>query len=679
MKKLTLFILGVAFSHSLAFSQACLPEGITFYTQVQIDSFQANYPGCTEIEGNVNIIDDDYWSGIDITNLNGLSVITSIGGSLDIRCAILPSLAGLNALTFIGGNLSLGGYNMNGGISGNPVLTSLEGLEGLTFIGGGLNIRGNGSLTTLSGLDNVAASSINNITIHDNIALSACNIQSLCEYLADPNGTVDIYKNATGCNSPADIGDACGITMPCLPYGNYYFFSQADVDNFQTDYPGCSDLQGNVSITGDDIVDLSGFSGVSAISGDLNIGRYYYRTPYGNPMLTSLTGFENLNQIGGTLLIISNDTLASLSGLENLSTIGNDLLIGIVYAFPARNMEALTSIQALGSLTSIGGELYISGTSLTDLTGLDSLSSIGGNITIYSNSYLSDISSLAMLTSITGRLGIAYTAIGSMNGLNNVTTITGSVYINHNHSLKNLEGLDNLSYIGTAAWIFDNDSLLTMEGLNNLEMIGGYLDIWGNPSLSGLSGLENLDTIGSYLHISQNGLTGLSALSGLQSIKENLYIINNDHLTSLSGLDNVFTDSISELKIFGNALLQTCDVQSICDYLADSYGIAEIYDNAPGCSSPEEVESACDEVSAESICLGGEFLLFPNPAGKTVTISGNNATAIREMVIYNQTGQKVLLGKPLNNTLDISKLRPGMYFVELVTNQRKVREKLMVE
>ncbi|MBW6492594.1 MAG: T9SS type A sorting domain-containing protein [Lentimicrobium sp.] len=45
----------------------------------------------------------------------------------------------------------------------------------------------------------------------------------------------------------------------------------------------------------------------------------------------------------------------------------------------------------------------------------------------------------------------------------------------------------------------------------------------------------------------------------------------------------------------------------------------------------------------------------------------------------NHAGQKVLQGKPVNNTLDISKLRPGMYIIEMVANQRKVRKKLMVE
>ena len=78
MKKLLFTIIVCLFSLSLL-SQSCLPEGITFSTQEQIDNFQTDNPGCTEIEGDVTI------SGNDITNLNGLNVVTSIGGNLIVR------------------------------------------------------------------------------------------------------------------------------------------------------------------------------------------------------------------------------------------------------------------------------------------------------------------------------------------------------------------------------------------------------------------------------------------------------------------------------------------------------------------------------------------------------------------------------------------------------------------
>lgn len=67
---------GVYSSEVEIYSCSCLPEGITFTTQAQIDSFQINYPGCTEILGTVVI------EGPSIINLDGLNVLTAVGGFL---------------------------------------------------------------------------------------------------------------------------------------------------------------------------------------------------------------------------------------------------------------------------------------------------------------------------------------------------------------------------------------------------------------------------------------------------------------------------------------------------------------------------------------------------------------------------------------------------------------------
>jgi hypothetical protein len=57
------------------FCQPCLQQGITFYSQQQIDSFQINFPACTEIEGDVTIDD-----GFPVNNIT--SLISSITHSL---------------------------------------------------------------------------------------------------------------------------------------------------------------------------------------------------------------------------------------------------------------------------------------------------------------------------------------------------------------------------------------------------------------------------------------------------------------------------------------------------------------------------------------------------------------------------------------------------------------------
>jgi hypothetical protein len=80
MKTLIVIILLALFFPIKLISQSCLPQGIIFYTQAQIDSFPVNYPYCTHIEGGVTIMGGD-----DITNLNGLNNVTTIDGQLWIK------------------------------------------------------------------------------------------------------------------------------------------------------------------------------------------------------------------------------------------------------------------------------------------------------------------------------------------------------------------------------------------------------------------------------------------------------------------------------------------------------------------------------------------------------------------------------------------------------------------
>jgi len=216
----------------------CLPQGITFSTQSDVDSFQANNPGCTSISGSVII------SGNGITNLNGLSVVTSIGGLLEIKtCSSLTSLAGLENLDSIGSYLYIHGNSSLANLSGlnhlktvgailwieiNPALTSIAGLSNLTEVHGNIDINYNTSLVSLSGLDNIDTAYIYGYYVIGNPSLSDCDVKSLCSWLA--SGTIfnQIHDNANGCNSPNQVKDACALLgvesptaeLPLLIYPN---------------------------------------------------------------------------------------------------------------------------------------------------------------------------------------------------------------------------------------------------------------------------------------------------------------------------------------------------------------------------------------------------------------------------------------------------------------------------
>ncbi|MCK4677214.1 MAG: T9SS type A sorting domain-containing protein [Bacteroidales bacterium] len=783
MKKLSLITVILIFSFVSASSQSCLPEGITFTTQAQIDSFQTNYPNCSEIEGDVEI------DGDDITNLNGLNVLTSIGGYLSIgdmyegnpsltdltgldslttvcgplniknndslvsltglenltsvhgisvglilynavgvECFgenprlesiaalsnltsiegdieifcnhSLTSLLGLENISSIAGNLVIAGnytlanldalfnldtiygsleigidfWNGPGMYLGNPNLTNLSGLSNLLYIGGDLNIErnesltslsglnsltgnvnnieiiGNHSLTSLMGLDNLDAGSINNLTITCNSSLSSCKAQGICDYLANPCGIVEIYDNAPGCNNPGEVANACGFPMPCLPYGNYYFKSQADTDSFPVYYSNCTDLQGNVTIGGSDISNLSGLTAVTSVAGSLYIGN--------NDTLVNLSGLDNLTSIGGDLYIYYNETLVNLSGLDNV--------------------------------TSISGQLWIVGNGdLTRLTGLENIdpNSITG-LDINNNSSLSICAVQSIcdyLAAPNGCVNIWDNAPGCNSQEEVEMACEGEPCPFLSIVFDNQSMIDNFRIFFPDCNEIDGDILIegnnitSLAGLGNLTSIGGDLNIGslssGNPYLSILEGLDKLTNLGGNLHIHTNPiLTSLTGLNNLETIGKRLIIWSNDSLTSIASLENLSSIG-TDLIIMNNNSLSICSAWGICYYLSNPIGNVGIWDNAPGCNSREEVEEACTE-SVDEVSIINNLSIYPNPFTNTITIEYElKQPEIVTITIYNYLGEQLEMMRERMSVgqqkteWNCAEISAGIYFCVLKTNK----------
>jgi len=367
----------------------------------------------------------------------------------------------------------------------------------------------------------------------------------------------------------AFVIQAIVLSQSCLPEG-ITFTTQQQIDNFQTNYPGCKEIEGSVLINGSDISNLNGLLGLESIEGFLEIDEPY--------SLYELSGLDSLKYIGGNFWIFENDNLTNLVGLNSLNTVEGNFTISYSY-------------------------------SLINFSGLEAL-----------------------------------------------TTIGNSCYIEYNSALKSLDGLNNLNSLDGSLTILQNSELESITSLNNLENIGGSLFIVYNNSISNLYGLDELSSIGGSL--------------GIQ---------HNTSLINLSGLDNINLGSISELHIVDNNSLSTCDVQSICDYLISPTGFVEICNNAPGCNSIEEVEEACLTSTEDISAIENNITIFPNPAKKTIAILSYSEIKIKEVNIYNPTGQVILQKKTPDNTIDISSIQPGLYFIEIVTDIGNVRKKLIIQ
>jgi hypothetical protein len=327
------------------------------------------------------------------------------------------------------------------------------------------------------------------------------------------------------------------FSQPCLS-GGIAFSTQSDIDNFHINYPNCTEIEGNVSISGSGIKNLAGLSILVKINGDLNI--------------------------------YSNDSLINLSGLNGLTNIGGSLTLSV--------NPLLTNLVGLSGLKSIGGSIFLNYTTLNDLSGLDSLVYIGGDLQF---------------------------------------TI--------NWELSSLAGLESLSSMGGNIFIYYNNSLQSIAALMSLKSINGQIVIEGNP-----------------------------------------------FLTDLSGLDSINPGTITNLAIFNNSSLSICALVSICSYLSSPNGTVNIYNNAAGCNSQEEVEDECELLFLKEFDQPEKsIIVFPNPCNDLITFDfPGNELLIAAVKIYNHLGRIVCTPDLNNRTIDVSTLNKGIYFLIFTMKNR---------
>jgi hypothetical protein len=118
----------------------------------------------------------------------------------------LTNVDGLSSLTTVGGYFYIGF---------NPRLVSLQGLGSLTNCRDYLNIENNDELESLAGIDNLNLSNVSYIKIIDSEKLSLCTVKSVCYFLTLSSNAL-IYGNSPGCSSRYEIinSGACAQAMP---------------------------------------------------------------------------------------------------------------------------------------------------------------------------------------------------------------------------------------------------------------------------------------------------------------------------------------------------------------------------------------------------------------------------------------------------------------------------------
>ena len=384
-------------------------EVVDYHLGSQEDIDALGQTGCNVIEGDLDI-------GIelnsDITNLDALANLTSVGGTVRILLNnSLTNIDGLANLEMIGGALL---------ITGNRALVSLNGLANLTNIGGDLSVEANGALTNLGGLIKLTRLG-GDLTLNSNLVLA--NVDGLTN-LTSIEGSLIVQGNSA-------LGNLDGLAS----------LAEGVRDLTITDNPMLTNLDGLAHLSGtvryivirlnERLANVDGLVNLVGVRGDLILEF--------NFNLMNLAGLAGLTRVQGELIIQGNRVLDNLDGLAQVS--GN--LKGL-------NLSAnpfLTDLNGLANITSTGQALTINDNLLlTNVNGLANLAGEVGHLTVSNNASLINLDGLAHLTSVGGE-GIEILnngALSNLSGLASVTSCEGDLSLGNNPTLGNCQGIANL-------------------------------------------------------------------------------------------------------------------------------------------------------------------------------------------------------------------------------------------
>ena len=177
--------------------------------------------------------------------------------------------------------------------------------------------------------------------------------------------------------------------------GNLSLMSQARVDAFNY-----SEITGSLTISGEDVVDLSPLSVLTSVGTYIYIG--------GNPTLTVVDGFENVTTVGEGIYVYENANMVRFAGFDALAETGDNIefwyndSLETVAGFDALHTAGwslefggnpvLTSIPAFASLETIRSSLFIlDNVSLPSITGFQSLQYVDWSFDIVGNISLSEL------------------------------------------------------------------------------------------------------------------------------------------------------------------------------------------------------------------------------------------------------------------------------------------------
>ena len=245
--------------------------------------------------------------------------------------------------------------------------------------------------------------------------------------------------------------------------------------------------------------------------------------------------------------------------------------------------------------------------------------------------------------------------IGYANGVGHI-----DVDLNNDNEIQYTEALSVLN-LNLGHYFNHDTTIFSIQDLNHFINLRS-LDISAVDNLSEIANLQ-LDSLKS-LHIEGCNVLELIDISNLVGLSDELRI------ESTIGVDYINIQNGSVTSLF--SMFYSMDAGYVCiDSIAQEYSVVW----GQGVMLLGALPSInCTTVGIENrVNVGNEIQIYPNPTNGAVEVISEKH--IHEFIIMNSIGEILLQSKNLNNTIDLSQLKSGVYFIRFLTSDGMVIKK----
>lgn len=379
--------LAVASLYAASLSGQC-PTQIPTWDQQKLIDTMALYPNCEHYD-RILLIQGDA-----LSDLTPLSNLKSVEGLTINGATSLNSLTGLEGITHVEQNVR---------VVNTPQLSDLDGLSGLMEVGGDFELSGMDGIISLDGTFPNLASVGGNFQIYNlNSIQQAGGFENLTRTgffdfrsnnIRDFNAFAALEQTATFSIQGTELESVSGLSSLTDVDGSVQINASMliELNALETVSGSCmifeceSVMLENLKTVGGWFAIIDGTNNLIGLNKLETVGEMLELT---NLDLDQLPPFEELRLVGGKMRIVNNRNLTSIHGFRKLTSVGGGLWI-------ASNDEMLTEVTGFNALENIGEDLYIRDNEvLREIDGFANLTRIDRDLSVWFNDQLDECSFL---------------------------------------------------------------------------------------------------------------------------------------------------------------------------------------------------------------------------------------------------------------------------------------------